>query len=388
MFIVRVLAFAAKPALAGAALTAAAAGGYFAIDSLHPNGGGTAFEQIQDDGQRLIISEFSENTDTIVAIDPANVGDRTTIATIDHARDYGVFPVLSPDGTAIAYTGLPATAARPSPATPAQAAVVDLHGDVSLLADDIDLLVPPLWSPDSSSIVVRKNTPGSGDSPDATDAGSFDLVLLGRDGSRATLTSWSSASLFPIAFTPDGSAVYFATLNDSGTDLFRVGVDGHDEAKVAHLSDGIARDWKLSRDGSMLAYSETAVEGEARAVTKTLDVGSETITDATASPDPARAEYNPAWDGDGKLSIAAVKPDGGGDAIADAAGAAQQLTDNTDSIDLPLDWSPDSTQLAVRSVEGASEFDAGASHIDLVARDGSRQRVSDSPDVIVVGWTE
>ncbi len=387
MFIVRVLAIAARPALAGAALTAAAAGGYFAIDSLHGDDGRTAFEQVQDDGQRLIISEFSETTDTIVAVDPANTGGRTTIATIDHARDYGVFPVLSPDGAAIAYTGLPAGTARPSPSTPAQAAVVDLHGDVALLANDIDLLVPPVWSPDSNSIVVRKNT-AAGDSPDTTDTGSFDLVLLSRDGSRDTLTSWSSASLFPIAFAPDGSALYFATLNDTGADLYRVDVQSHDEAKVAHLSDGIARDWKLSRDGSMLAYSETAVEGESRAVTKTLEIASGTVSNAAASADAARAEYNPAWDGNGQLSISSVKPDAGGDVIADAAGAPQPLTDNTDSIDLPLEWSPDSAELAVRSVEGASEFDAGASHIDLVARDGSRQRVSDSPDVIVVGWLQ
>ncbi len=46
----------------------------------------------------------------------------------------------------------------------------------------------------------------------------------------------------------------------------------------------------------------------------------------------------------------------------------------------------DGDRLAVRAVQGATPFDAGASHVELVGRDGARERVSDSADVLIVGW--
>ena len=245
MMLVRVLALAVKPALVSGTVTAAAVGG-FAGYSHWNDSSTTAFQSIQDQGQLLLISEFGEKADAIVAVDPADPAARTTIAEIDHAPGFGVFATLSPDGRSIAYTGLPAESARPSPGAPAEAAIVDEDGEVSVLADDVDLLVAPIWTPDGASIVVRKNT------PEENGAGSFELLLLGRDGSRSTITSWSSAAVFPIDFAPDGSALYFATLNETGSDLYRVSIDGDREEKIAHLSDEIARDWKLSPDGGTM----------------------------------------------------------------------------------------------------------------------------------------
>ena len=69
----------------------------------------------------------------------------------------------------------------------------------------------------------------------------------------------------PIAFAPDGSAFYFATLNATGTDLYRVAPDGSAESLIAHLSDEVARDWKLSPDGTRIAYS-AAESGPSQAI--------------------------------------------------------------------------------------------------------------------------
>src|SRR5439155_17456777 len=188
MRIVRVLSPLTRIAVTAAAVVTASAGAYFTVDHFH--GGAhkaSAFEQLQGQGQRLVVSEFSDSGDVIVAVDPADVSSRTLITTIDHASGFGVFPVLSPDGKAIAYTGLPSSEDHPSPAASAEAAIVDTDGNTTVLDDDVDLVVPPIWSPDSQSIVVRKNT------PEEDSAGSFDLLLLGRDGSRSTLTTWQSA---------------------------------------------------------------------------------------------------------------------------------------------------------------------------------------------------
>jgi Tol biopolymer transport system component len=390
MFIVRALTVIAKPALLSGALVATTGGGWFAFERFGPHDSPSAFQQIQGQGQRLLISEFNDNADTIVALDPSDSTTRTKIASIDHAPGYGIFATLSPDGQAIAYTALPSDTAKPGPDGPAIAAIVDVHGDVTPLANDVDLLIAPVWSPDSASIVVRKNTPA----PDA--AGSFDLLLLGRDGSRSTLTTWTTAAVFPIAFAPDGSKLYFATLNNSGSDLYSIAPDGTAETKIAHLSDEIARDWRLAPDGSALAYAVAEGGSTPSVIARTLNLSTGIATDAMA-PDSlqsgppstgiARGELNPAWRGSRELTIGSLNLDGGGNAVAvDAAGGASSITTNDDSIDVPLDWSPDGTTLAVRAVDGKTPAEAGTSHVELV-RDGARDRVSESADVQIVGWT-
>lgn len=384
MLIVRVLAAVIKPALVGGAITASAAGG-FAAWQYTQGDGVTPFQRVQSAGQRLLVSEFGDDADTIVAIDPADPrGSRTEIARIGHAPGWGIFAALSPGGDAIAYTALPSDTPKPSPDAPAIAAVVEDGGDVRTLATDIDLLIPPVWSPDGASIVVRKNTPA----PDS--AGGFELILLGRDGSRSTITSWSSAAVFPIAFSPDGAALYFATLDETGVDLYSVAPDGADETKIAHLSDEIARDWKLSPDGSMLAYSVSLSGAQPRVVTMTLDLATGVAAEAVAGSDGA--EFNPAWSPDGGLTIASVDAQGGGAvsvAISvDGTGATEQITANDGAIDLPLGWSPDGAMLAVRTIEGATPYEAGESHLELVTPEGGRQRISDSADVLIVGWME
>jgi len=379
MILARVLSAFAKPALAGGIVAAAATGGWFAIDRFHHDSP-TPFAQALDAGPRLVISEFGPYSDTIVAVNPDDVGDRTTIATVEHAANFGVFPVLSPDGAAIAWTGLPAQAANPSPDAPATLGMITADGGTQALADDVDLVVPPVWAPDSQSVLARKSTTDADGSP------RFDLLRLGRDGSRATLTTWTTAALFPVGFSPDGATVYFTTLNASGSDLYRIGADATGEALVAHLADDITRDWKLSPDGGTLAFTDAVGGAQPRTVARVLDLASGAIADA---PDPGdgSSQLAPAFAEDGTLAIGALRPQGGGTAVeVHGDGSASTLTDTGADIDLPIAWSPDGSKLAVRSVEDATSYSAGPSHIDLVDAAGGRARVSDGADTLVVGW--
>lgn len=379
MLFVRVLSALAKPALVGTAAVATAAGAYFAWDTTRPDGL-TPFQAIQQADARLIVSEFGENEDTIVAIDPADTSGRTVLATIDHAPGWGVFATLSPAGDAIAYTALPPGTPDPSPDTPAIIGVIEANGNVIPLAANVDLVIPPVWSPDGASVVARRSTLADESS------GTQELIVLGLDGSEAALTSWSSAAVFPVGFTPDGATFYFTTLSATGSDLYRIGADGAGETLVAHLSDDISREWTLSPDGAALAYSVAETGAQPRVIAMRLDLATGAATPAL---DAAGSQINPAWSRDGELTVAAVKPEGGGDAvIAASSGAGETLDDNDDSIDLPLAWSPDGESLAVRAVDGATPFEARGSRIELLRRDGTREAVSEGPDVLIVGWTE
>jgi WD40 repeat protein len=396
MLLVRVLAAAMKPAMVTGAIAATTAGGLFAYSN-YTSDSPTAFQRVQQAGGRLLVSEFGATADVIIAIDPNDVsGSREVIATIDHAAEYGITAALSPDGGAIAYTALPADTADPAPDVPAIAGIVNANGDVVVLANDIDLVVPPVWSPDGGAIVVRKNTAceTAGLSCDDYPAGFFELILLGRDGSRSTITSWRSAGAFPVGFSPDGSTFYFATLNAAGTDLYRVAPDGSGEALVAHLSDQIARDWQISPDGASLAYSAAESGAEPMVVARVVDLATGAVVDALgegsleagpSSTGVARGEFNPAWQPDGDLTVASMNLDGGSAAVSVGSGGTEVETQSSDSMDLPLNWSPDGGTLAVRSVDGETPFEAGASHVELIS-DGGRERISESSDVTIVGW--
>lgn len=395
--ILRVLAAAAKPALVSGAIAVSGGGAYLAYDNITgPNP--TAFQRLQTAGQRLLVSEYGTTADTIVALDPADVaGSREVIATIEHAPEYGIQATLSPSGEAIAYTGLPADTERASPASPATSGIVSVDGTMAVLAEDVDLLVAPVWAPDNASIVVRKNTPceAAGLDCETNPAGLFELIRLGTDGTRATITTWQSAAAFPIGVSQAG-VLYFATLNAAGTDLYSVGLDGTNETLVAHLSDQVARDWRLSPDDLSVAYSAAESGSQPAVVARVCDLTTGAISDvidagemAAGPPSTgvARGEFNPTWQPDGGLTVAALNLDGGGSAVSvDQAGLTTEAI-RDDAMDLPLTWSPDGASLVVRSVEGETPFEAGASRVEILQA-GTRARVSESSDVTIVGWTE
>ena len=375
---VRVFAAAFKPALAASIVVGSAAAGVSAWQYWRGDTPGP-FERIQSQGQLLVIAEFGRDADMIVAVDPDDPSARTEIARIGHAPEYGAFATLSPDGRAIAYTALPKDTLRPGADAPAVAGIIETDGAVLRLADDVDLLIAPVWAPDSSAIVVRRNLPRE------NAAGAFELLRLGRDGSRRVMAESADAALFPIAFSPDGATLYVASLDVSGTDLLAVDAGAGGPTRIAHLSDEIARDWRLSPDGTMLAYTVAESRPQPRVETLILHLTDGTVHDA-ASGSPGQAEYSPAWSPDGALTMAALTRAGVAAAITVGAdGSTERLSGDRRALDQPLAWSPDGQALAVRTMEDAPDQ---ANHLEILMRDGERRAVSDNADVLVVGWLE
>ncbi len=324
----------------------------------------------------VVYSEFGIDADTIWAANPDAPTDRSLIAQVPHAAEYGIVPALSPDGTRIAYTALPPGA--PGDEQAAELWVLDVaSGEVKRLARGIDLSTPQ-WAPASDAIVVRRST-------DRGPLGQSSLALIDLSGQETELLARNDAQLFVAGFSPDGAALYTTVLSLDGTDLVRMPASGGRATAVAHLSDAVARGARLSPDGTRVAY----VTGAARSEAWTLAL--QTGIAARALPDTAATQVATVWEPAGRLTVGVIGPaaNGGTPVRVSTTGAASPLAGVARAgFDVPLSWSPDSTRLAMRSFSYASLSDPGPSWVDLLGTDGTRLRLADRSDLIIAGWLE
>jgi Tol biopolymer transport system component len=343
----------------------------------------------------VAFSEFGVGSDTLWAANPADPTDRVLLGTAPHAPGFSVFPSLSPDGAHVAYTALPAGSSDSLSGSTAQLWLLDVaSGATRLLAGGIDLRSAPVWSPASDAVVVRRNTGSEG-------GASGELLRIDLSGSAETVAA-QAAGLYPIDFSPDGGALYYATLSASGTDLMRATVSAAGAAgapqPVAHLSDGIARNWRLSPDGKQLAYLAAAPAGAPTAyVVQVLDLATAAVQ--TPLGDAAGAQFNPIWDRNETITVgrvsdserAALRFSVDGSARLTTSGsraAGAPLPAPATGFDLPLSWSPNGAYLIVRTFEGASPADPGPSHVVAVDAAGQRRPLSPQSDVEIAGWLE
>jgi Tol biopolymer transport system component len=352
-----------------------------------PNGAGPSLEGLLSRTPNAVVfSEFGVEADTIWAADLANPSDRVELGAAPHAPGYGVFPALSPDGAYVAYAALGAGAADSRDRSTGQLALLDVtDGSTRVLANGIDLRSAPVWSAGSDAVVVRRAGPSIGPGQGMGN----ELLRVGLDGTAQTIAA-ANAGLYAIDFAPDGGGLYYASLSASGTDLMRAatspGMAGAPQT-VAHLSDGIARNWKLSPDGSQLAYLAQTPPGSATAFeTKVLDI--EDGTSAAPLGADAGAQFNPIW-GDGTITIghvagaehAALRIPANG-----VSAAGSPLPAPAFGFDVPISWSPDGAWLIVRAFEGASAADPGPSHLVAIDASGARHQLSPQSDVEIAGW--
>ena len=342
---------------------------------------------LRQGGPLVVYSEFGPEADTLWAANADDPADRVQLGRVEHAENFGIFPSLSPDGTRIAYTVLlPVLGSSGA----AELWVLEIAGGASRrLADGIDLRVTPVWSPASDAVVVRRSDGQEGS------AGSSELLRIDLNGTATTIAS-AEAGLFPIDFSPDGAWLYYAILSPGGTDLARAPAQSSGKAEVlAHLSDGIARDWHLSPDGTQLAYlGQVPLEGGFTFVAQVLDLSLGTVDTPLSR---GSAQFNPIWEREGGLTIGRLDGDAGGAPVrlsVDGSTLARVSLPPPGSpsrragFDVPLSWSPDGAYLAVRSFERSSVANPGPSRVVVTGADGQRRELSPVSDVVVAGWLE
>jgi len=311
------------------------------------------------------------------------------VAEVEHAPNVGISASLSPDGESIVYLMLPA--AGGDAALDAQSWLLELEsGETRLLASDLDVLGKPVWSPDGSSIVVRRNGPWGEIGRTAS------LLRVDvSDGSEAVLLEEQEVfELFPIGYSPDGASLYFAQIVLSGTHFGAVAAAGGSPRLLVQASDEPARDWHLSPDGSRVAFlarQPTDDRIAIRAFVAELVEGAEpqALSDFSKALD-AGDHFNPVWHPDGERITVGRSPADGASAAALVSLTERELEEVTpgpdQGCDVPAGWAPEGDYLVVRAFEGSSAAQPGREHLVIIELGEGRETVADRGNLEFIGW--
>jgi Tol biopolymer transport system component len=379
MMFARVLARSIRPAVAVGVIAAAASVLWYGATTLTGSGDPAPLFQPAE-SPAFVFVEFGRTTDAIRVAPVTDPSDARTVATVAHAEGFGIYASLSPDGQRVAYTVVPTAEGEPSIDSPAELRVIQADTGDQVLATGADLLVPPVWSPGSDAVVFRRSAPAE-ESP-----GTFELVRIDLSGNETTLVS-STAGLFPIGYA--GGVLHYAVVSASGTDLYRY--DGG-PVFVAHLSDDIARDWRLSPDREKLAYLVMQQRGETFGFMARVyglagqGAGGFAALDARDASTPD--EFGPIWNpATGGLTLGRLEP-GGASLMVEigADGGERTLTSAERGFDVPVSWSPDGAYLIFRWFLGDSAENPGPSRLHVLMPEGERQILSINSDIQVIGW--
>jgi dipeptidyl aminopeptidase/acylaminoacyl peptidase len=375
---------------------------------------------------RFLYSEFGAEADFIWSIKPDDPTDRVQVASVPHKTGWAITPALSPDGKKIAYNAMTDDGLFPN--ADAVTYILDLaSGKSELVAEGMDLLTTPRWSPDGALLFLRRNAgedvtvilvdlsePKQGDGENPPPA----RTVLRQDVSDVL-------SYIPLGFDAKSATMYFVQIQggtESGSYLGRYGPATGEAVATATaiadatataapatptpipspsplpgdvflvLSDQIARDYALSPDAGRVAFLVPGlVQGQFVRRTYVADIKSE---DVSALPSPAGLtlgdQLSPVWHPDGKSVAIGQLPSGsepGRVAVVPLDGSQPLFLPSPDKgFDQPLSWSPDGKFLAVTSFSGESLGNPGPSRLVFVSVNGQRPAAPEGAEIRAVGW--
>ncbi len=318
----------------------------------------------------FIYSELEGSATTLWAARPQRLGEKRLLARLSHKAGYGIAPRLSGDGQRLAYTLLPPEAGDDGPT--AQLWLLGLaSGERRLLQEGVDLRSPPLWSPQGQRLLFRRSP---------VDRTELWLVDLETNTSGRLVQDDTAWGLYPFAWAPEG--VYYARIAGQGTELMLAAING--EARpIAHLSDGIARDFALSPDAARIVHT-----AQGRDKSYSLAVLDLATGDIALMARGSNDHYGPIWHPQREaITYSPEAPQG----LATLGLAAQDfstvMASREGGFELPLAWSPDGRYLAVRSFQGASSRSISAERLAILSPEtGARYIVEAKGYAQWVGW--
>lgn len=331
----------------------------------------------------LVYSQWGQNEDTIWLLAGVGAPEPEAVATIAHADSWGISASLSPAGDWIAYTALSPDILDPSVAADAGAQVWALTlsgGEPLLLAEDGDVRVAPVWSPDASAVVYQRFD---------RQRNSTDLIRVNlEDKVGARLTSITAAgSVFPLTFTPDGNTFYLGRTTGAEVELLAVSSAGDSTRTVASIPGGILGGWALSPDRERLIVASKTNEGEWGLWVADLEDGSVAKVQTEGLP-ADRELLMPVWHPRDAMVTLGTAPGPDGNGVLNVplnGGPADRLAGPERGLDAPVLWSPQGDDLVV---EEYSEYPVQQRPtLRLITGDGQRHALAEGAEATVIGWS-
>ena len=302
-------------------------------------------------GEYAVVGRSEAQADVIAVGWAQNPGETTEIARVPHLEGFASTGAVSPDGKRLALVTVDG-GSRTHPT--ASLNVVNLDtGQVVEAASHVTANQSPIWAADSSAVIAVRQISGA-DSP-----GSIDLLKVRADGKGETRLGGFTSVLgfYPVGFDSSGRLVS-VVIGGDGSSLWR------DSKRVALVSPNITRDWRLSPDGSTLAYIDVDTSGGVHYLARTysLDGGGVSAQSLETAVSALGVAWNPAT----------RQPTFGAEPGGSAAGVqAQSLSAGPASgFDVPLAYSGSGGALFVTHWNGTSFAQAGEPDLEMITSDG------------------
>ena len=330
-------------------------------------------------GAEFVYSEMLGDLTVLWAAKADDPKSRVSLGSVNHQQGYGIKGSVSPDGQKIAYTALPSGRADPS----SMATLWVLHraqGQQRMLLDGIDLRGAPIWSPDSSMLLVKSTRPGI----EGSALHRILLVQLESGTSKEIVSSQEELGLYLIGWAPDAAKIYYASLTEKGAFVNSFDTVLQTQTALFQASSGIARDFRLSPDGAFISYSAVVpqVSGVALRLMKANVDGTDFLDIGAKDND----SFGPAWRPDGQgLTFSAngrlLDHDESG------SGIRALMPDPQEGLLVPISWSPKARYLAARHLKGVYPTGIlGESLVVIETDDGSLHEVETKGYSEFIGW--
>jgi hypothetical protein len=316
-------------------------------------------------GEYAVLGRSEGNEDVISVAWAQHPGAVTEVVRVPHLEGFTSIGAVSPDGRKLALVSVDG-GSRTQPV--ASLNVVNLEtGQLVKAAEKIVPGQTPVWDNNSKQLVATRMPYVN--APSAT----IEILSVGADGKGERIIGSHSGVLgvYPIAFDAKDRLVS-VVVNGEGSILRREGAG--DVVISAHIT----RDWKLSPDGSELAFIEADTSGGVRYLARTMRV------DGAASPQaltaPASA-LGTAWTPNGRVTFG-LEPG------QQSGGSEQALTAGSSSeagFDVPLGYSESGDALVVTHWSGPSFQESGKPTLQLVTPQG---RQAYETYTRFYGWSE
>ena len=305
-------------------------------------------------GNYAVVSRPEDDYD-VVAVVPAGGGEPVEIARVPHLPGFTANGSVSPNGRQLALVTVDGgTPTRPE----ASLLVLDLESGLTKhLLHGVGALQTALWAADGRSLVVTREIDAGRVRPDVR----FLRVSV-SDGAAAELFDVPAPlGAYAAGFDPTGGLLT-VTIDGSGSHLLR------DGAPVGLLSAQITRDWRLSLDGTRIAFIEANVENGLRYLARTKNVdGSEVREVQSQGIGAGGQQLGAAWKPGETSPTFGREPLSASRSTEIGETQAQSQSLPASGFDVPLEYAPDGSALGVTHWTGSSFSQPGTPTLQLLA---------------------